>query len=141
MTIIEKIFTLKKLHPFDQLRDSELSVIAQVAEERRYAPGEIVSSEGKILRRLYIVIDGQILKEEEQKSIPVVFGVESLLFDIPISDVLRASSSEGAICLTIAKRHFFTIIHECPEVLLGFLETSEYSAEDFYRSMEQGQSA
>jgi len=141
MTIIEKIFALKKLNPFNLLKDSELSIIAEVAEERRYAPGEIVISEGKILQKLYIVIDGQILKENEQKSIPAVFGTESLLFDIPISDILRASSSKGAVCLNITKRHFFTTIYECPELLLSFLETDKYSVKDFYQSMEQGYSA
>lgn len=136
MTIIEKTFAIRKLNPFNRLRDSELLIIAEVAEERRYAPGEIVSSEGRILQRLYIVIEGQIRIVGDPTSIPAVFGVESLLFDIPITDMLRASS-EGAVCLRISKRHFFTTIYECPELLLGFLETSEYP-EDFYQSMEQG---
>lgn len=138
MTIVEKIFALKKLRPFNRLRDSELLIIAEVAEERRYAPGDVVSSEGTILHRLYVVVDGEILKEREQKSIPTVFGVESLLFDTPINDTLKASSSEGAVCLCISKRHFFTTIYECPELLLDFLETDEYSSEDFYQSLEQG---
>jgi signal-transduction protein with cAMP-binding, CBS, and nucleotidyltransferase domain len=141
MTIIEKVFALKKLNPFDRLRDSELLIIAEVAEERRYAPGEIVSSEGKVLQKLYIVIDGQILVVGDATPIPAVFGVESLLFDIPIADMLKASSSEGAVCLSISKRHFFTTIYECPELLLGFLETGEYSSEDFYQSIEQGHPA
>ncbi len=122
MKIIEKLFALKNLDPFKRLRDPELLVIAEVAEERKYAPGETVGLEGRILQSLYIVIDGQILKESEQKSIPEVFGVESLLFDIPITGMLKASSSEGAVCLRISKRHFFTTIYECPELLLGFLE-------------------
>ena len=135
MKIIEKLFALKNLDPFNRLQDSELLVIAEVAEERRYAPGETVGLEGKILQSLYIVIDGQILKESEQKSIPEVFGAESLLFDIPITDMLKASSSKGAVCLRISKRHFFTTIYECPELLLGFLGTGEHSSEDPYQPM------
>ena len=130
MTIIEKIFALKKLNPFDRLRDSELSVIAEVATERKYVPGEIVTSEGRALQKLYMVVDGQIIQESDGRRIPAVFGVESLLFDIPTSDTLKASSEE-ATCLMISKRHFFTLIYECPELLLGLLETEVTSEECF----------
>jgi signal-transduction protein with cAMP-binding, CBS, and nucleotidyltransferase domain len=137
MTIIDKIFILKKISPFDRLKDSQIAVIAEVAKEQVFEPDKIVSSKEKIQHRLYITIEGSIITEIDQKTIPQIFGLESLLFDLPISDTLKASD-EGAVCLVISKKHFFTIMYECPELVLGFLEKTHHPTEYFYQFMKQG---
>jgi len=124
MRITEKIFALKRTKPFDRLRDSELTLIAEIARERRYAPGETLISSEKPLQNLYVVVQGSILRSDGNKM-PNVFGIESLLFDIPVIDALETSHEDGALCLLIAKGHFFTIINECPGLAIGFLEGSE----------------
>ena len=123
MRITEKIFALKRTKPFDKLRDSELTLIAEIARERRYAPGEIFISSEKPLQSLYVVVQGSINRSNGNKM-PNVFGIESLLFDVPVTDTLEVSREAGATCLLIAKGHFFTIINECPSLTVGFLETS-----------------
>ena len=137
MTIIDKIFILKKISPFDRLKDSQISVIAEVAKEQIFEPNKIVSFKDKIQHKLYIIIKGNILTETDQKPIPQIFGLESLLFDIPISETLKASA-KGAICLVIPKKYFFTIMYECPELVLGFLEKTHYTTKYLYKFIKQG---
>jgi signal-transduction protein with cAMP-binding, CBS, and nucleotidyltransferase domain len=124
MTITEKIFALKRTKPFDRLRDSEITLIAEIARERQYAHGETIISLEKPLQSLYVVVHGSIHRSNGDEM-PSVFGIESLLLDMPITDTLEASHEGGATCLLIAKGHFFTIINECPALAFGFLEDSE----------------
>lgn len=121
MTITEKLFALKHTKSFDRLRDSELTLIAEIARERQYLPGEILLSSEKPLQSLYVVVEGSIHRSDNSRM-SSVFGMESLLFDIPVADTLEASYEDGAVCLLIAKGHFFTIINECPSLAIGFLE-------------------
>jgi len=121
MTITEKIFALKRTKPFDRLRDSELTLIAEIVREIQYAPGETLISSNRPLQSLYVVAQGSIYRSGKDKM-PSVFGIESILFDMPVTDTLEASHEDGAICLLIAKGHLFTIINECPSLIVGFLE-------------------
>ncbi|OQY29736.1 MAG: hypothetical protein B6244_02805 [Candidatus Cloacimonetes bacterium 4572_55] len=140
MTPSEKIFSLKGILPFNRLRDSELILIAEITKYRSYAPGEKITSAGRILPKLYITIDGELTAEGpengEKFPVPQVFGVESLLMDHPIIHSLSASEPGGANCLLINKGHFFTIMYECPELVIGFAETINYSPRIFFQILE-----
>ena len=122
MTITEKLFALKKIPLFNRLRNSELILIAEVASVRRFGSGEKVVSSGVLLQSLYVVVQGAVQKENSGTSAPI-FGIESLIFEKTTSEMLQADSSDGATCLVISKGHFFTIVNECPNLAIGFLET------------------
>ena len=108
MTITEKIFALRRSEPFDRLRDSELTIIAEVTQERQYSPGETIISSEKSLQNLYIVVQGSV-QNSGGNTVPHVFGIKSLLFNVPLTSLLNASPEEGAVCLLIGKGHFFGI--------------------------------
>ncbi len=131
MRLTERIFVLKQCPPFDRLGDSEIAVVAEIAKMKRYKPGEVVSSAGSSLQKLFVVFEGSI-HSVEGKAAPRVFGVPSLLFDLPVSEQLIASQESGATCLLIKKGHFFRILNEMPEFAAGFLE--EGQCEQFYNS-------
>lgn len=120
-TITERFFALKATPPFDRLRDGELALLASVARERRYAPGEPVGTVGEPLRRLHVVVAGCI-QDGAGRAMPAVLGVGALLFHRSLEESLTAAPPDGATCLLIHPGHFHTAIHECPSLLSGLLE-------------------
>jgi signal-transduction protein with cAMP-binding, CBS, and nucleotidyltransferase domain len=121
MTLIEKMLALKRTPPFDRLYDAELTLIAEVARERHYAPGEVIISQRRPVHHLVVVVDGETDSEGESRG-PRLTGVASLLFDAPVTQTVSASRQDGATCLLIAKSHFHTIVNACPELVVGLLE-------------------
>lgn len=119
MTISDKIFALKAVPPFDRLRDSELALIAEASQVRRYGAGEIVCSPEKALLKLHIVVEGAV-RHTGGGAGPSVFDLGALLFDTPIGHALEAAPG-GAACLLVNKGNFYTMINECPNLVAGFL--------------------
>lgn len=120
MTLTEKIFALKSSPPFDALKDSEIILIAEIVRERRYTAGRMLTGGENPLRNLYITVDGSVFHSDGSK-VPPVIGMASLLFN-RATGPLKSSPDKGARCLVISKGQFFTIINECPNLLLRYLE-------------------
>lgn len=133
MTLIEKMLALKRTPPFDRLYDAELTLIAEVARDRRYGPGEVVVSASRPLQNLYVVVEGGLRCADGSSAWHVV-GVESLLFDLPHAEDLTAAPGDGAACLLIAKSHFYTIVNACPELVVGLLDGPAARAAEEQRS-------
>jgi CRP-like cAMP-binding protein len=121
MSLAHRFFALKSVPPFDRLRDAELALIADVAQERTCAPGAVVHANAEPFRRLYVRLEGDWQFSDGQPA-PAVLGVGSLLFNQPAPGAVLAHPTRGARCAVIGKDHFHTICNECPELLLGFLE-------------------
>ncbi len=137
MNITEKLFALKNMSPFSDMRHDELALIAEVARERVFAPGELVSAEGTPVARLYAVVQGRIL-DADGKPVPDVFGSISLLYNYPLSQALHASPDAGVTCVMIGKGHFFTLINECPEFTAGLIELSRLEAPLYDTTVDTG---
>ncbi|HYE51814.1 MAG TPA: cyclic nucleotide-binding domain-containing protein [Azospirillaceae bacterium] len=123
MTTADRLFTLRGTVPFDRLRSSELTVISEVVRERVWQPGDIICAAGEPVANLYITSDGGARFAGGEPLQPV-FGAVSLLFDRPAPEPILADVPSGSRTLMIPKRHFFTIINECPGLLVGFFETA-----------------
>jgi hypothetical protein len=120
MTLSEKIFALHALPPLAELGESELAVIAEIARERRFAPGAPVFAAGSVPPRLLFVISGSIVDTDgaDQGSVP---GAVPLLLELPLSRPWLAGPREGALCLKVARGHLFTIVQQCPAFVVGLL--------------------
>ena len=122
MNQVEKIFALKRHPLFSPLEDAELILIADVAVSRQFAPGTTVAEPGALLNRIYIVTGGAIVDSRDASLTLPLVGVESLVLEKPVAQTLIAHPDDGAACLVIGKGHFFTILNECPEILIHYLE-------------------
>jgi CRP-like cAMP-binding protein len=137
MHISEKMFALKRLTPFNELRHGELALIAEVTRERTLTPGEVVLAAGVPVARLYAVVQGRLLAANTQ-LVPAVFGTVSLLYNYPLAYDLCVAPEAGATCLIIGKGHFFTIINECPEFSAGLIELCRLEAPLYHRTLTPG---
>lgn len=133
MTLVERVFRLRAIAPFDRLTDVELALIAEAAVLRRYEPGKRVVSRDKAARALFVTLQGS-LTDGIGRRLPDVLPTESLLCSKPLAYDVLASAADGAVCLLINKGHFFTILHECPALTIGFIELSGAAASDRRRT-------
>lgn len=122
MTLIEKLFALKEHPYFRPVEDSELILIAEVAVARQIPPGTVIVPEGAFLNRLLVVVSGSVYADPSGEPAPPLIGIESLVMEQPLAETLIAAPDSGVTCLMIAKGHFFTVINECPEILVHYLE-------------------
>ncbi len=120
MTLPEKIFALRSLPALDSLSDAELAVIADAARERAYAPGATVVPAGQAPSRLLLVCAGAVCDAagRDQGRVP---GAAATLFNRPLAADWIAAPDRGAHCLQIARRHLFTIVRQCPGLVVDLL--------------------
>lgn len=127
MTLTQRIFALKKTPGFDQLPDDELLVVASSMTERRYAPGEVVAAAGASMWQLLVVVGGRLTGAGSGAEVPPIVGADLLILNRPVPHTLTADSGDGAVCLRMSKGHFFTVVNECPALLVAMtrLHTSQ----------------
>jgi CRP-like cAMP-binding protein len=121
MTLTERLFMLRVVPGFDQLREEELLAVAANMTERRYRPGETVASAGASLWHLLVVVEGRIGARASTSALPPVIGADLLLANRPVPVTLTADEREGAACLRMSKGHFFTVVNECPALLVEMI--------------------
>lgn len=123
-SLIEKLFALRRVQPFDRLPPDELALLAEVARPRNYGPGEPIHPGGAPLARLLVVVGGRAVDAAGATAGPIA-GAASLVSNLP-APLLAADPVAGARLLDISKRHFFTLARECPEFVLGLIELGEH---------------
>jgi hypothetical protein len=50
-----------------------------------------------------------------------VIGADLLLVNRPVPLTLAAHEHDGAACLRMSKGHFFTVVNECPALLVEMI--------------------
>lgn len=118
MTLTQRIFVLKGVPGFDQLRDEELLAVSASMTERRFAPNAVVLSAGASVWHLLVVIEGHVRVQRSREAVPQVIGADLILTNRRAAETLVADDREGAVCLRMSKGHFFTIVNECPALLV-----------------------
>ncbi len=121
MTTIEKLFALRAAPCFHRLHQSEQSVLAHVALERSFAPGDLVVARNRTPSRLYLVVDGGLVCAD---GTPVgsIVGAEGVLCGRPSQVDIHAPARAGARGLVIGTAHLFTTVYQCPSLLVALLE-------------------
>jgi HEAT repeat protein len=66
LSSIERVLFLRKVTMFTDLSPKDVERVAQLAEERGYADGEIIAAEGEMGDELHIVIEGTIRVVEDR---------------------------------------------------------------------------
>ena len=120
--VVQRLFALREIGPFQRLEDTELLLIAQHARARRFEAGKVVLPAGLVAEALFVVIEGGALVEGV--AAPAVFDAPGLLFGLS-TEAEYVAGPEGLEALVIAKPHVFTIARECPEFVVGLRDLAE----------------
>jgi hypothetical protein len=118
--LAEKIFALRALFPFSQLRPEELLIIATAVTERKLPPGRIVVRAGGTLNHLLIRVAGDLVNDRGTVLHPIV-GTTVLLTGCDVPYAVR-SGPKGYEGLCLPRGKFLTIVNECPTLLVGFFQ-------------------
>lgn len=121
MSPIDTMFALRRVPPFDRLRVPELLAVGEVSRWVSYGPGEVVLPAGSPVSHLYVACAGGFCEGDGPAH--AIAGLSGLLFDRPLEAPLTASRTEGAQALLVAKRHFRTLVNECPALVIGFCDS------------------
>ena len=122
--------SLHDLEAFAQLSDEQLAVIQGLVERRRYAPGEIVFSEGDPGDALYVVLRGSASvrlhppgQDRETRltafSAGTVFGEIALLDRALRSATVRAD--DALVCCVLPRAAFEMLTEQHPAIAIRLL--------------------
>lgn len=118
LSLGERLLALRAVEPFAGLRPGELLTIASATQSQRFAPGAVLCAPQGIIQRLYIRIDGGAV-DESGHPMQAVIGTTILLTGQPAPFGIHAGPA-GLHALVLPRAKFFTIINECPSLLVGF---------------------
>jgi hypothetical protein len=127
MSPMERVLELRKVPLFTELSPADLQRVAGIAEERTYALGDVIASEGELGDELHIVLTGTVaVVRGDAGGTPVarrgpgdVVGEMSILTHSPRMASLVA---EGDVrTLRIGHREFESMIRERPDVALAVM--------------------
>ena len=120
--VVQRLFALRGVGPFQRLEDTELLLIAQHARLRGFGPGKLVQPAGFVPEALFVIVEGGA--QAGGAAAPVVFDAPGLLFGLATPDE-HVAGPDGLEALVIAKPHVFTIARECPEFVVGLRDLAE----------------
>ena len=118
--IIENVFALGRVRPFEALTEKELLLVAQHTRARSFDSGAQLIKAGDISETLFIRTEGDIFAGGVRA--PDLFDAPSVLFSRPArADYCAGPAGLKVLCLT--KPHLFTITRECPDFILGITDS------------------
>jgi len=123
--VVQRLFALRAVGPFQRLEDTELLLIARHARPRAFAAGKVVVPAGVVAEALFVVTQGGA--EVDGAPAPAVFDAPGLLFGLA-AGADHVAGPDGLHALIIAKPHVFTIARECPEFVVGLRDLAERAA-------------
>ena len=120
--VVQRLFALRAVGPFQRLEDSELLLIAQHARPRTFPAGKVVLPFGAVADALFVPVEGAALIDGA--AAPAVFDAPGLLFGLA-ARADYVAGPDGLNVLMIAKPHVFTIARECPEFVVGLRDLAD----------------
>ncbi len=120
MSEIEKILMLRRIAPFDRLNGDELKVIASIGQPYTYSPGQTIEAKGNMPTKLTIVPPESVASE-----IPGIIGLKEIITGRPFSKAVCAGE-EPLPSIIVNKSFVYTILFECPEMILWVNETTVF---------------
>lgn len=126
LTTVEKVIFLQDIDIFESTTTENLAHIAAITEEVEFKKDQVVFKEGEFSDALYLIIEGQVKLERENKLVMIakekdVFGTWALFDDEP--RVVTAITFEDSHLLKIDKEDFFDLLADHVQITQGILKT------------------
>ena len=116
---------LARVPIFAHCAADEIAAIASVAQESRFAPGQLVVTQGTPGQAFYLVLSGRVEILRDNVSLGSFgpgdfFGEMSLLDQAPRSATIRAM--EETVCLMLSSWDFKAVLERHPSIAIKLLE-------------------
>ena len=127
---MDKIAALKRTALFGELGEADLRVLAERANERRLARGEVLFVEGGEASGLYVVVEGAVRAYrgslEGREQVIHVETAGATIAEVPVFDDGKYPSTvagdEDSVLLFIDKRDVRRLCQEYPQIALAALK-------------------
>lgn len=117
-SLVARLMALHAVPPFSSLRPEELLTIATATTLRQFPPGKVLCPKGGMIQRLYVRVSGDAV-DEAGTVMQAVLGTTILITGKPAPFAFMAGPA-GYEALVLPRSKFFTVINECPSLLVGF---------------------
>jgi CRP-like cAMP-binding protein len=123
---MERVLFLHNVPVFADVSPQDLERVAELVEERGYADGEVIASEGEIGEEEYIIVEGTIRVVQDRdgtehelarRGAGDVVGGLSLLRKAPRMASLVADGAVRTIC--VSNRDVESVLRERPEIAMA----------------------
>jgi len=126
LTTVEKVIFLQDIDIFESTTTENLAHIAVITDEVEFKKDQVIFKEGEFSDALYLVIDGQIRLERENKLVMIakakdVFGTWALFDDEP--RIVTATTLKDTHLLKIDKEDFVDLLADHVQITQGILKT------------------
>jgi CRP/FNR family cyclic AMP-dependent transcriptional regulator len=128
---IERMLELRRVPLFERLDPEDLQRVAAVAEERSFAPGERLVSEGEVGHELFVILEGvvRVERHEPDGSVRQIrtyeqgdhVGELAVLLERP--RVATVVAEDEVRTLVINGEGLTSILRERPEATMAMLQT------------------
>jgi HEAT repeat protein/ATP/ADP translocase len=128
---IERMLELRRVPLFERLEPEDLQRVAQVADERSFAPGTAIVTEGEVGNELFVILEGRVRVErlEADGSTRQIrtyepgdhFGELAVLLERP--RVATVVADDAVRTLVIGGDGLTAILRERPEASMAMLQT------------------
>jgi HEAT repeat protein len=128
MSPMERVLALRKIRLFAELSTADLRKAADIAEERTFAAGDLISSEGEIGDELHLVLSGTVVVMRgdagatsaiARRGPGEVVGEMSIITSGP--RVASLVAEDDVRTLRIGRREFESMIRERPDVSVAVM--------------------
>jgi len=128
------IGTLKKCELLQPLTTSELQLIDQALEIKKYKENDIIFNIGDEGDRFYIIKNGAVSGKAKDGSNfnlsdGAFFGERALLTNEPRAATIKCSSKDGVECLTLSREDFQTLLGPLEDIMRDNVEEYEKPAD------------
>ncbi len=117
-TLLGRTLALRRVPPFDQLTEEELTLLAEVAEPRQLAAHEPAFSGDRPFTSLWVTVAGSLVFADGTAASPLN-GLLGLLHSQP-GEALNAGP-DGAAIIVLRRGYVFTLMRECPQFVHALL--------------------
>lgn len=125
ISTVEKVLFLKTIDLFRAIPGEDLVRLAQITEEIRFEPKDVLISEGEMGDSLYLIAAGRVRVEKHGKLVTELgarecVGEMAILDSEPRSATVRAI--EPVTALKIEREDFYDLLHEKHEIAQAIIK-------------------
>ncbi len=127
LNIVEKVIALEGVELLSSLSPEELSRIASIAREVKFAPGAVILEAGKPLDALYVIVDGSVELSRNGELLDTarqnhILGAWAL-FEEDEPMPVTARTVEDTLLLRIGREDFYDLLADNSEITSAIFST------------------
>jgi CRP-like cAMP-binding protein len=125
LTVVEKVIFLQNVDVFEGIPTEQLSYLAAIAEEARFAKDQVIYRFGEVSDALYVVLEGEVRLHRDSEQITVAHSSDPFgawaLFDDKARVATATAVTDGRM-LRVYREDFLDLLSDHSQITEGVLK-------------------